>query len=161
MDVFCYSPQHFNNLCVLARTLEVFGVARCFIYDPNRLIREHYGNSYARRLRAISAGAFFKIQFERVDDPEAFIGSQSRRSIATVADQAADSLYDFTFQQSDLLVFGSEGTGLPPSVIDRCDHQVTIPQFGVTQSLNLCVASGIFLAEFGRQRGKYGDNRSR
>ncbi len=66
MRVFVYAPEDFNNVCVLARTLEVLGVRACFVYDPHRLIRPRYGKSYARRLRTVSAGAFFRIRFERV-----------------------------------------------------------------------------------------------
>jgi tRNA G18 (ribose-2'-O)-methylase SpoU len=36
-------------------------------------------------------------------------------------------------------------------VIEACDVRLTIPQRGVTQSLNLCVASGIIVAEWFRQ----------
>jgi hypothetical protein len=35
-----YAPEQFENLCVLARTLEVFGFARCYVFDPHRIMRE-------------------------------------------------------------------------------------------------------------------------
>lgn len=151
MQVLVYAPEDFNNVCVLTRTLEVLGVDTCFVYDPNRLIRPRYGKSYARRLRAVSAGAFFRIRFERVTQPLAFVRRHTCRSIATVPDQSATSLYDFEFRRDDLLVFGSEGHGLPSELIEACDVRLTIPQRGTTQSLNLGVASGIILAEWFRQ----------
>ena len=80
-----------------------------------------------------------------------FIRGYERRTIATVPDQSATSLYDFEFARDDLLVLGSEAHGLPAEVIEACDIRLTIPQRGVTQSLNLCVASGIILAEWFRQ----------
>jgi tRNA G18 (ribose-2'-O)-methylase SpoU len=51
----------------------------------------------------------------------------------------------------DLLLIGAEGGGLAPEVIAECQEQVTIPQAGVTESLNVAVASGIVLAEWKRQ----------
>jgi tRNA G18 (ribose-2'-O)-methylase SpoU len=60
-------------------------------------------------------------------------------------------LHHFRFQHSDLLVIGSEGRGLGAAVLAECQVQITIPQAGVTESLNLAVASGIILAEFKRQ----------
>jgi len=63
------------TLCVLTRTLEVLGVNTRFVYDPNRLIRRRCGKSYGRTLRTISAGAYFRIEFEHVAEP--VVGRQS------------------------------------------------------------------------------------
>jgi endonuclease YncB( thermonuclease family) len=72
MDVFLDSPQDFENLCLISRTLEVLGVGRCYVHDPNRLVRPRYGKSRSRQIKAISAGAFFRVAFERVEQPERF-----------------------------------------------------------------------------------------
>ena len=50
--VFLHAPRDFNNVCVIARTLEVFGYRACVVFDPHRIIRERYGKSYSRRLRS-------------------------------------------------------------------------------------------------------------
>ncbi len=151
VQVLVCAPEDFNNICVLARTLEVLGVDTCSVYDPHRLIRARYGKSYTRRLRTVSAGAFFRINFERVASPVEFIRGYAGRSIATVPDQSAASLYGFEFCGNDLIVFGSEGHGLPERVVEACEARLTIPQRGATQSLNLSVASGIILAGWFRQ----------
>jgi tRNA G18 (ribose-2'-O)-methylase SpoU len=49
------------------------------------------------------------------------------------------------------LLIGSEGQGLAQPVLNECQEQITIPQAGVTESLNVAVASGIVLAEWKRQ----------
>jgi tRNA G18 (ribose-2'-O)-methylase SpoU len=136
---------------VLARTLEVLGVGRCHVFDPNRVVRPLYGKSYTRKLKTVSAGAFFRIEFVPVGAPVEFIRSHPHRTIASVPDQTATSLYEFEFSQDDLLVFGSEARGIPAEVIEACDVRLTIPQRGITQSFNLCVASGIIMAEWFRQ----------
>src|SRR5450432_3212361 len=152
MEVFVYAPEQFENLCVLARTLEVFGFDTCHVYDPHRIVRERYGKSYAQRLRTVSAGAFAKIRWQRVEgDPVLFLRGHGGRRVATVPRQDATSLHQFRFQRSDLLLIGSEGRGLESAVLQECQEQVTIPQAGVTESLNVAVASGIVLAEWKRQ----------
>jgi tRNA G18 (ribose-2'-O)-methylase SpoU len=151
VQVFVHAPEDFNNLCVLTRTLEALGVDSCHVFDPCRLVRPQYGKSYTRKLQSISAGAFFRVEFVPVVDPLEFIGSYGGRTVATVPEQSATSLHEFKFTQDDLLVLGSEARGLPVDVIEACDEHLTIPQRGVTQSLNLCVASGIILAEWFRQ----------
>jgi tRNA G18 (ribose-2'-O)-methylase SpoU len=54
-------------------------------------------------------------------------------------------------------VFGSEGRGISPEVLELCEARVTIPQRGVTESLNLAVAVGIVVYEFFRQAGAQAD----
>ena len=152
MEVYVHAPEQFENLCVLARTLEVFGWDHCHVFDPHRIVRDRYGKSYARKLRTVSAGAFSKIRWLRIEsDPIAFLRSYAGRRVATVPRQSATSLQHFRFQPSDLLVIGSEGRGLDAAVLAECQEQITIPQAGVTESLNVAVASGIVLFEFKRQ----------
>lgn len=136
---------------MISRTLETLGVGKCYVYDPNRLIRASYGKSRTHRIRTVSSGAFFRGAFERVEDPEAFLKALPGRRVATVPDQSAKPLTRFTFRPDDLIVFGSEGPGIQPELLALCDERVTIPQRGETQSLNLGVAVGITLFEFLRQ----------
>lgn len=147
MQVFLDAPQDFEHVCVISRTLEALGIGRCLVYDPHHLIRPRYGKSRTRRLKKVSAGAFFRVGFERVKDPELLLESLPNRKIATVPDQRADPLPNFRFRDDDVLVFGSEGRGISPEILAVCDEHVTIPQRGKTQSLNLGVALGIVLFE--------------
>ncbi|HEU4532785.1 MAG TPA: hypothetical protein VFS00_01660, partial [Polyangiaceae bacterium] len=75
MNVFLDAPQLFENLCGIARTLEVLGLRHCYVYDPNGLVRPRYGKSRTRQARSASAGALELVRFERVDDPQAFLGA--------------------------------------------------------------------------------------
>ena len=50
-------------------------------------------------------------------------------------------------------VFGAEGKGLRPLVRRACDLEVSIPQLGEVESLNVSVAAAVLLYEARRQRG--------
>lgn len=149
--VFLHAPQDFRNLCVLARTLEVFGHRECFVFDPRRLVRDRYGKSRTREMRVVSAGAFGKIQWNRVEEPTRFLADYAGRVIATVADTQAAELTRFHFSPEDLLLFGSESQGLPAAVVSSAHATVTIPSRGQTQSLNLAVSVAIVAFEAHRQ----------
>ena len=151
--VFLHAPRDFNNVCVLARTLDVFGYRECHVFDPHRIIRDRYGKSYSRRLRIVSSGAFAHILWHRVADPLAFVLQHRGRTVATVADPCATSLSGFRFEAHDLLVFGSESDGLPGPIVAAATVAVTVPAYGHTQSLNLAVAASVFLFEAVRQLG--------
>jgi tRNA G18 (ribose-2'-O)-methylase SpoU len=52
------------------------------------------------------------------------------------------------------LVFGSEGDGITPAVLESCDEAVAIPMPPTVDSLNVGAAAAVFLYEVSRQRAK-------
>ncbi len=66
--------------------------------------------------------------------------------------RGTSSHFKFQFQADDWLLFGSETTGLPDSIIEQCDATVYIPMSepGV-RSLNLSVSAAVGLFEAQRQ----------
>jgi tRNA G18 (ribose-2'-O)-methylase SpoU len=151
MKILLDAPEDFSNVCLLSRTLEVFGVECCYIYDPHALIRPRYGKSRRRKISSLSAGAFFRVAFELVENPETFLASTPGRNVATVPDRLATPLTEFAFRTDDTIVFGSESQGVRPDLLALCDACVTVPQRGLTESLNLTVAMGIVLFEYFQQ----------
>ncbi len=151
MNIYIHAPEDFKNLCMITRTLDALGVSTCHVYDPHKLLRPSYGKSNSARIRKISSGAFFRIQFQIVTDPSSFLLSHQGRKVATVINSHAIQIQQFQFMRNDLVVFGSEGNGLPTSIIELCQVQLTIPQVGITGSLNLSLALGIVLYEHQRQ----------
>ncbi|HEY9645520.1 MAG TPA: tRNA (cytidine(34)-2'-O)-methyltransferase [Chroococcidiopsis sp.] len=71
--------------------------------------------------------------------------------------RGACSYIKFQFQPNDWLLFGCETAGLPPEVLEICDHTVYIPMAepGV-RSLNLSVSAAVGLFEARRQLGELG-----
>ncbi len=76
------------------------------------------------------------------------IGGQ-RLVLLTTA--GATPLPDFDFDQSDVLLFGSESAGVPHHVHQTVTARVAIPIARGFRSLNVAVAAGIALAEALRQ----------
>ena len=90
MDVFLDSPQDFGDLCLLPCTLEALGVRRCYVHDLHGLIRPRYGKSRTRQIETISAGAFFRVAFERVEEGEAWPTGLAGRKVGAGAGWAGD-----------------------------------------------------------------------
>jgi len=150
-NVFLFAPQNFHNIGLFSRSLEYFGQTECYVYDPHRIVREHYGKYRRRELRVTSRGAFETIRWVHVEDPKQFFDTPPGRPVATVAGADALPLASFQFAQSDIIVLGSESHGLPLEVVTACTARVTIPGQGKTESLNLAVAGSILLYEYRRQ----------
>ena len=68
------------------------------------------------------------------------------------AGEADKSVYDVDFKGPTAIVLGAEGSGLRRLTRDLCDVLVKIPMQGTVSSLNVSVATGIFLFEAIRQR---------
>ncbi|WP_035991873.1 TrmH family RNA methyltransferase [Leptolyngbya sp. KIOST-1] len=62
-------------------------------------------------------------------------------------------LPEMRFPKRTVLVLGRELTGIPPTVAAACDQAVTIPQYGVVQSLNVQTAAALAIYAYLGQWG--------
>jgi tRNA (guanosine-2'-O-)-methyltransferase len=60
--------------------------------------------------------------------------------------------YDFTKNERIALIVGNEHTGLSSFALTNCDNLVYFPMKGMVESLNVSVATALFLFEITRQR---------
>ncbi|RYF89444.1 MAG: TrmH family RNA methyltransferase, partial [Caulobacteraceae bacterium] len=62
---------------------------------------------------------------------------------------------DYTTQTKLAVWFGSEAVGISDRAVERAELCVSIPMFGMIESLNLGTSSGIVLYEVTKQRRAY------
>jgi tRNA (guanosine-2'-O-)-methyltransferase len=62
---------------------------------------------------------------------------------------------DFAEHAKLAVGFGNEARGLSDLAIERCDMCISVPMFGMIESLNLATSSGIVLYEVTKQRREY------
>lgn len=79
--------------------------------------------------------------------------AQATGRLVLLTTRGATPLHDFAFAADDILLFGSEGAGVPEHVHARADARVVIPMAAGMRSMNLSVSVGIVLAEALRQVG--------
>jgi len=56
-----------------------------------------------------------------------------------------ENIYRTHFGKEGLLVLGNEGNGIRPEIQQLIDKNITIPQLGKAESLNVAIATAIFL----------------
>ena len=66
--------------------------------------------------------------------------------------RAEKSLYELKFDMNVGLVIGSEGKGVRPLLLKKCDYTVSIPMRGKVSSLNAAIAGAVILFEILRQQ---------
>lgn len=80
------------------------------------------------------------------------VQNKSNRMIG-ITKEGKNSIFDFSFQENDILIFGNETMGLPPSLLKCCHQTVRIPMWNHNRSLNLsnavAVASYFYLSQWG------------
>jgi 23S rRNA (guanosine2251-2'-O)-methyltransferase len=70
------------------------------------------------------------------------------------AAEADKTLYQTNLSGAVAIVLGAEGSGLRRLTREHCDGLMKIPMVGSVSSLNVSVATGVFLFEVNRQRTK-------
>ena len=101
-----------------------------------------------------SAGAIFKVPVCRTDNLKKallFLKNSGLQLVA-VTEKATVRYYETSLKGPIALMMGSEGEGISPAYLKRCDTHVKIPMLGDIASLNVSVAAGILLYEVVRQR---------
>jgi len=103
-------------------------------------------------LRA-SMGAGLRVPVVRTNLYQAIklLGEEGSRIVAVDASGDVD-YYDERLTGSLTLVLGSEGRGMSPTLLEKCDSVVRIPMLGETEFLNVGVAAAVVLYERVRQR---------
>ena len=101
-----------------------------------------------------SAGAIFNIPICKVDHIKDAIFYLQGSGIRTIAatEKTKNSIYTTNLNQGIAIIMGSEGKGVSNSVLNLVDEKAALPLLGEINSLNVSVASGVFLYETVRQR---------
>jgi 23S rRNA (guanosine2251-2'-O)-methyltransferase len=102
-----------------------------------------------------SAGAVEHLPVAVVTNLARYLGEIKRGDlwVAGAAGERGTPMWQADLSGGLAFVFGAEGKGLRPLVRRACDLEVSIPQLGEVESLNVSVAAAVLLYEARRQRG--------
>lgn len=103
---------------------------------------------FARRVLRVSMGNAFFTEVVIVDNLKAAIEQLREMHFdvaATVLDVNAEKLPTFQRRPRQALIFGEEARGVAQSCITAATRRVTLPMANDIDSLNVAVASGVFL----------------
>jgi tRNA G18 (ribose-2'-O)-methylase SpoU len=144
-----------NRLSVAVCNSEnAFSVGAIIRVAHNFLVREIVVIGSGRWYEKASMGMEHFENVIALPDEAAFFRHASQRPIWSVEkDHATTGLYEVTAYPEDvILVFGSERSGVPASILCRSAAVIGIPIYGVNHSLPVAVAAGIVLSDFARRR---------
>jgi len=137
-----------QNIGALARCCAAFGATAL-------LTGETSCSPFLRRAVAASAGTIFRLPALELPDLAATLKHLRQRGVHCIAAHPhaqQKSLPQADFRGDCCIVFGSEGEGISPAILDQCDSCVAIPMPPDIDSLNVACAASVFLYEASRQR---------
>ena len=136
-----------RNFGAIIRTAEVSGVDAIIIQNKSS------APINADTVKT-SAGGVFNVPICKVSHIKDAIYHLKSSKIMVIAasEKAEKNIYDLSLKNSLAIIMGSEERGISSSVLKLSDEIVKLPMFGKIESLNVSVASGIFLYEVIRQR---------
>lgn len=145
MRIALYQPDIAGNVGTILRLAACMGVGVDLI--------EPMGFPWSDRALA-RAGMDYAaaVDVTRHADWAAF-AAQATGRIVLATTGGAIPLPDTAFRPDDVLLFGSEGAGVPGAVHDRADMRVRVPMRAGFRSLNVAVSAAMMLGEALRQTG--------
>jgi 23S rRNA (guanosine2251-2'-O)-methyltransferase len=138
-----------HNLGAILRTADAAGV-HAVIAPKDKAV------GITSTVSKVACGAAENIPFIQVTNLARTLEMLKEKNIWIygAAGEAENNIYQTKLTGAIAIVLGAEGTGLRLLTRDHCDVLLKIPMHGSVSSLNVSVATGIFLFEVVRQRGR-------
>ena len=155
------NPHDVKNIGTVIRNANALGVEKVYIVDSERSLPDDW--QQLRQNRSIGKTSVSAVKWtftKRFDSTDACFDHLEHlgyRSIATSPHVKGKQNIilddgDYTAYTKLAVWFGSESIGISDRAVERSDVCVSIPMFGMIESLNLGTSSGIVLYEITKQR---------
>jgi tRNA (cytidine/uridine-2'-O-)-methyltransferase len=147
MKVILYQPQIPQNAGNIVRTCAVTGTELIMVKPLGFSIHDRW-------LKRAGLDYWEGVQVSFIDNLENYLSEIPKTSFYFFSSKASVIYSNVSYQADDILIFGSETTGLPQIFVDNWPKQfVTLPMIPDARCLNLSTSVGIAVYEAWRQNG--------
>ena len=157
------NPNDIKNIGTIIRNVNALGVDKTYIVDPKNKLPDEWQDMRERKSLSKTSVSAIKWSFvKRFDSTEDCLNHlEKNRYVSVVTSPHIKGKKTVILHEGDYthpriaIWFGNESRGISDLAIERSEFCVTIPMFGIIESLNLGTTSGIVLYEITKQRRKY------
>lgn len=157
------NPSDMKNIGTVIRNVNALGVEKTYIVDSRRSLPDDWQELRERKSINKTSVAAIKWSFvKRFDSTEECLAHlEKHRYVSVVTSphikgQNNIVLHEGDYTQTRLAVwFGNESSGISDLAVEKSEMCVSIPMFGMVESLNLGTTTGIVLYEITKQRREY------
>jgi tRNA (guanosine-2'-O-)-methyltransferase len=128
-----------HNISAVIRTSEVFGLQDVHIIEEI--------NSY-NISKAILKGSFKWLSLYRYKKRATCMDYLRKKGyqIAVASTNTEQTIYDLDYSKPTAFYMGSESLGNHPDTLKQADVHFKIPQYGLTESMNVSVCAGVLMS---------------
>lgn len=157
-------PRDIKNIGTIIRNVNALGVEKTYIVDPRRALPDDWQEMRERNSLSSTSVSAIKWSFvKRFDSTEQCIEHLVKNRFVSMVtsphvkgrNNATLDQVDFTIHHKLAIWFGNEARGISNLAVEHSEMCVSIPMFGMIESLNLGTTSGIVLYEVTKQRREY------
>ena len=162
-------PTNIKNVGTVIRNVNALGVEKTYIVDPRRSLPDNWEDMrHSKTLSEISVSAIkwsFVRRFDSTADCLAHLARKRFVSIVTsphIKGKDNFILHEADYTHPRLAVwFGNESRGISDEAVAASECCISIPMFGIIESLNLGTCTGIVLYEVTKQRRAFQEQHRR
>ena len=158
------NPSDVKNIGTVIRNVNALGVEKVYVVDTEGMLPDDWqelrGNKILSKTSVSAVKWTFVKRFNSTDSCLDYLELKGFTSIVTSPHvKGKTSIFldegDYTVYTKLAVWFGSEAIGISDRAVERSEMCVSIPMFGMIESLNLGTSSGIVLYEVAKQRREY------
>jgi tRNA (guanosine-2'-O-)-methyltransferase len=157
------NPRDIRNIGTVVRNVNALGVEKTYIVDSRHALPNDWQEMRHRKSLSETSVSAIKWSFvKRFDSTEAcFDHLEKSRFVSIVTSPHVKGKRNFVLHEADYtqprlaVWFGNESRGISDVAVNRSECCVSIPMFGIIESLNLGTTTGIVLYEVTKQRRAY------
>jgi tRNA (guanosine-2'-O-)-methyltransferase len=157
-------PHDIVNIGAVIRNVNALGVEKAYVVDPRRALPDDWQDMREKRVLSKTSVSAIKWSFvKRFDSTEDCLEHLEKNQFVSITTsphvKGKKNVIldegDYTVHTRLAVWFGNESRGVSDLAVQRSDMCVSIPMFGMIESLNLGTTSGIVLYEVTKQRREY------
>ena len=157
-------PTDIKNIGTVIRNVNALGVEKTYVVDPRRALPDDWQEMRERKSLSKTSVSAVKWSFvKRFDSTEECLEHlEKNRFVSIVTSPHVKGHKNVVLHEADYTVhtklavwFGNESRGISDVAVERSEMCVSIPMFGMIESLNLGTTSGIVMYEITKQRREY------
>lgn len=157
-------PGDIKNIGTVIRNVNALGVEKTYVVDPRKALPDDWQEIREKKSLSKTSVSAIKWSFvKRFDSTEDCIKHLKKNNfVSIVTSPHVKGMKNVVLDEADYTVFtklavwfGNEGRGITDLAVKHSEMCVSIPMFGMIESLNLGTTSGIVLYEVTKQRREY------
>jgi tRNA (guanosine-2'-O-)-methyltransferase len=157
-------PENPRNIGTVIRNVNALGAEKVYVVDPRRVLSDDWQELRSEpKLSKLSVSAVKWTFVKRFDSTKECLSHLEKNRFVSVATsphvkgKTNKFLHEVDFAEHAKLAvwFGNEARGISDLAVERSEMCISIPMFGMIESLNLATSSGIVLYEVTKQRREY------